>query len=215
MGEHVIEITADGKVHALHSDAFPLQFLGDMKVYRQTNIVSTNNGDTWDIIYLYPSKNGKKLKEWTCGPLRGLPTYELARQVEVTWVNLCRVLGVNPIGVNVPGAVYAECARQLRIGRNTPEGKGIFTVEYTPVGRQWRLFFVHENLSMRYPEVPLYAPAYWITDAPPCLGTFDSYEQAMKTGDQIILAAEDMNCFPWDPVFADSITRIVKEATAG
>lgn len=189
MGEHVIEITADGKVHALHSDAFPLQFLGDMKVYRQTNIVSTNNGETWDIIYLYPSKNGKKLKEWTCPAIQGLPTYEVARRVEVEWVNSARGLGVQPF--TATGEGLALWARWNTISGEMYNGVQ-YDITYNPGNRTWDVSFIR-----RVPAAAHEAKHAGIWRGDARLRGIESYKIANTFAQRIMAVCRVQGWVPW------------------
>jgi len=91
--EHVIEIGCNGNVAALHNDDFPLTFLGDMEVHRQTDIRYENG--KWNIHYIVDPK-AKKPKFWTHKHLQGFASYNGARALEVRWLNQCRLEGVDP-----------------------------------------------------------------------------------------------------------------------
>jgi hypothetical protein len=92
--ELVIEIEPSGGVVALHSDGFPLNFLGRMEVQRQTDIRYTDG--FWDIHYIV-DRTAKKLKFWTHKCIRGFDSYNSARDLEVRWLNACRLEGVDPM----------------------------------------------------------------------------------------------------------------------
>lgn len=83
----VIDFTPEGQVQALHQDAFPLWFLGRMEVTRASTIAFNEESQRWDIHLHLPG--GAK---WSCPELTGIDGYELARLVEVTWLDQLRLL---------------------------------------------------------------------------------------------------------------------------
>jgi len=88
---HVIDFTSEGTAQAMHSDKFPLAFLGAQSITRATDIKFNEDTQTWGL-YL-PSDIGT----WEGVPeAQGFDTYEGARKVEVRWLNVCRLRGVNP-----------------------------------------------------------------------------------------------------------------------
>lgn len=92
MSELVIEIQETGKVEALHMDGFDLGFLGDKKVFRQTDIVFCEETQKWDLVYLVAGASGFYADELT-----GFVSYEVARRFEVSWINDCRLQGIDPV----------------------------------------------------------------------------------------------------------------------
>ena len=90
MSELVIEFSEAGAVKALHMDGFDLGFLGDKKVYRQTEIAFSGITQKWDLIYLNESQS------FCVDALTGFDSYESARTHEVRWLNDCRLLGIDP-----------------------------------------------------------------------------------------------------------------------
>lgn len=97
----VIEITLAGSVRAMHSDEFPLSFLGKMSVRRQTEIVYEPDMETWRIIYIEDDASRLPIKtqaeSLVTGLLSGFLSYELAIDFEKHWINKCRKKGVCPI----------------------------------------------------------------------------------------------------------------------
>lgn len=92
MGELVIDFKNDGEVSALHMDGFDLGFLGDKKVFRQSDITFCPDTQKWNLVYLV---NGDQPFMHTV--LCGFPAYDIARKFEVNWLNDCRLQGINPI----------------------------------------------------------------------------------------------------------------------
>jgi len=91
--ELVIDFKNDGSVASLHTDAFDLGFLGDKKVYRQTDIVFNSDTQLWDMDYLI---NGNPRIRFSGQELAGFTSYETARDYEVRWLNACRLSGTDP-----------------------------------------------------------------------------------------------------------------------
>jgi hypothetical protein len=87
----VISIDASGACASLHNDNFDLGFLGDKKVYRQSDIVFNEESQKWDIVYL----DGAERKQHAI--LNGFKNYEEARQSEVAWLNACREYNYHPL----------------------------------------------------------------------------------------------------------------------
>jgi len=52
MSELVIDFKNDGSVESLHMDGFDLGFLGDKKVFRQTDIPFCSDTQKWNLVYL-------------------------------------------------------------------------------------------------------------------------------------------------------------------
>lgn len=90
----VISFAPTGTVTALHMDAFDLGFLGRKDTYRQTDIVFNSSTQLWDLVYLEDGHSPH------CDSrLEGFESYETARQVEVRWLNACRLASLNPVGI--------------------------------------------------------------------------------------------------------------------
>lgn len=109
----VISIGADGACASLHNDNFDLGFLGDKKVYRQSDIRFNADTQKWDIVYLDEGKEFRDAK------LDGFDSYEDARQTEVSWLNKCREFNLDPTrlsGVSVAYMYrqgYVEVTREM------------------------------------------------------------------------------------------------------
>lgn len=108
----VLTFDASGEVEGLHMDKFDLGFLGDKTVRRATEIVFDETGQKWDIIVCLP--NGRPAPFAHSGQ-SGFATYEQARDVEVAWLNLCRVQDVE--WSSIQGAALLDEARLVVIGR--------------------------------------------------------------------------------------------------
>lgn len=86
--ELVINFKADGTIESLYTDSFNLSFLGKQHIERATDIRFNDSSQLWEIW---------SIKYFNYGPLtEGITTYELARAIEVSWLNRCRLLGVVP-----------------------------------------------------------------------------------------------------------------------
>ena len=90
----VVSIDAAGTATALHNEAFDLGFLGRKHVYRQCLIVFDEDTQTWGVEYIPPGEPGE-LRYKT--PLLGIPSYKEAAELEVAWLNDCRLVGCDPV----------------------------------------------------------------------------------------------------------------------
>ena len=91
----VIDVDPHGGVEAMDLDAMPLSFLGRRAVRRATEIRFDEDRQQWDIhLCVY---EGDQLVGYS-QPLsaKGFHQYDEARRVEVSWLNLCRLLSVDP-----------------------------------------------------------------------------------------------------------------------
>jgi hypothetical protein len=89
MEQMVITIETNGKVGAMHNDAFNLSFLGKRTIKRASDITHNQATDKWDI-YL---NDGHGRFTVTAPALSGFNDYEEARKFEVKWLNECRLKG--------------------------------------------------------------------------------------------------------------------------
>lgn len=89
--ELVISFSDDGTVESMTSDAFPLDFLGRQSVRRATEIVFNEQNQNWEISLCLYDGDGKLTGYHTPPEAKGFKGYDLARAVEVKWLNLCRV----------------------------------------------------------------------------------------------------------------------------
>jgi len=103
----VITFDEFGTAESLHIDQFDLGFLGSKKITRATDILFDEASQSWTI-YLLTEGKDPTLPWKGC---KGLPTYEVARSVEVAWLNLCRVNDADP--KSDTGHVYLNQARKV------------------------------------------------------------------------------------------------------
>jgi hypothetical protein len=82
----ILDFTPDGRAQALHRDDFDLGFLGLKKVERATDIRFNEKTQLWDIC-LPDGQGGFE----AIPDSMGLPSYETARNVEVDWLDGCRL----------------------------------------------------------------------------------------------------------------------------
>lgn len=97
--ELVIDFKDTGIVTALHSDEFPLEFLGEMRVQRNAELLYDSRRKYWYIrIIGYTSDyfKDRQYNEYRTFPLNGFPSYASARDFEVQWFNRCTLLGIVP-----------------------------------------------------------------------------------------------------------------------
>jgi hypothetical protein len=103
----VITFDAEGGAESLHIDKFDLGFLGKKHITRATDIRFDDEGQTWTIYLLDKDGENPQLAWKGCA---GLPTYEVARMVEVAWLNLCRANDADP--KSGEGHTYLNQARK-------------------------------------------------------------------------------------------------------
>lgn len=97
MTGHVIEFTPQGTVHAMHNDKVDLSVLGKQSIERATEIKFCDECQTWGIYLPEPAAAGEmQFKYVVDDSALGFKTYEGARQVEVEWLNRCRLENVSP-----------------------------------------------------------------------------------------------------------------------
>lgn len=89
----VITFDSEGGAESLHIDKFDLGFLGKKHITRATDIRFDDETQDWTI-YLLDAQGDNPVLAWK--GCKGLPTYEVARAVEVAWLNLCRVNDSDP-----------------------------------------------------------------------------------------------------------------------
>jgi len=92
----VIDITATGEAHAMHRDQFNLGFLGKQEITRASDIRFDDATQLWDC-YLYGGPV-HDADAWYCAPeAKGFATYDLARKVEVEWLEQAALADVPPL----------------------------------------------------------------------------------------------------------------------
>ena len=92
--EHIISFGSDGKVASMYSDGFQLNFLGQQRIVRASDIkwgADLAGTESWSI-YLVIGK-----AEHTNEFLGGFTTYEAARAFEVELLNRCRAAQIDPL----------------------------------------------------------------------------------------------------------------------
>lgn len=125
--ELVIEFAANGEVEAMHMDEFDLGFLGGKKVERATEIRFDEQSQTWGL-FLPGGSLGESLvpeaRQWLyVHHGAGFSSYEVARQFEVAWLNICRAEGLNPHDQSAQHVlkILRSCAKILGDGPMTVE----------------------------------------------------------------------------------------------
>lgn len=92
--ELVIDFSAEGTAQAMHMDGFDLGFLGAKSIQRATEIKFNERTQLWGL-YLPDVANATN-PVWARMPYgQGFPSYEVARQYEVVWINICRAKGLD------------------------------------------------------------------------------------------------------------------------
>jgi len=105
----VLTISDSGKVESIYSEEFNLGFLGDQRVFRQTDIVFDADTQKWDIHYL--NEQGVRVfGDIAPLMLSDFQQYEEARKFEVAWLNACREEGV--VAGSYKGLALAKKMRQ-------------------------------------------------------------------------------------------------------
>ncbi len=105
--ELVVDFLATGEAHAMHVDSFDLGFLGNKNVQRATEIKFSESTQDWGL-YLPVHAQNQESVEPTYRPVpaaQGFPSYEVARDAEVLWLNVCRALGEKPDGAYGVGVI--------------------------------------------------------------------------------------------------------------
>ncbi len=93
--EHVLVIAPTGTVKSMHSDKFPLAFLGRQEIERASDIRFDSDTQKWGIWF--------RVGEEFVAPSRpshyGFDSYESARDYEVQVMNRSLAGGVSPLAV--------------------------------------------------------------------------------------------------------------------
>lgn len=106
---HVIEFSPMGHVEAMHNDAFDLSCIGPQSITRATEIKFNEETQRWSICEPMVC-----VDDW--GAFDAFPnadgflSYEVARKVEVEWLNRCRLLDA-PIR-SIKGGFILKAVRQ-------------------------------------------------------------------------------------------------------
>lgn len=92
---HVIDFNPDGSVEAMcREDVIDLKMLGPQSITRASDI-RYEDGSGW-AIWLADPDNPFNFLPPTTPSQRGFRTYDAARRVEVSWLEYCRLHGVDP-----------------------------------------------------------------------------------------------------------------------
>lgn len=87
MRELIIDISSSGACQSLHMDDFDLEFLGNKKITRASEIVFNNDTQLWDV---FLPEQGFNIST------RGFKSYENAKDFEIAWLQQCRKLQIDP-----------------------------------------------------------------------------------------------------------------------
>lgn len=96
--ELVVDFLESGEAQAMHVDSFDLGFLGNKNVKRATEIKFNEETQSWGL-HLPVNAQNQECVEPTYRPVseaQGFPSYEVARDAEVLWLNVCRAMGAEP-----------------------------------------------------------------------------------------------------------------------
>lgn len=106
MNELVIDFLPTGEAQSMHVDKFDLGFLGNKSVKRATEIKFDEKDQQWGLYLPYPEAIAQGSEGYYPVPeAQGFPTYEVAREAEVLWLNVCRAKGEEPDGVFGKGVI--------------------------------------------------------------------------------------------------------------
>lgn len=130
--EMVISVGADGSVSGMHFDAFNLAFLGERDVRRASELMFNEDTQLWDIhlVTYSDSMDGKRRSSVTEPPIpeaQGFTSYEECRDIEVRWLQGCRLAGVVPTS--------HRGVRILAMARRAPE---LYAGEMAEISRALR-----------------------------------------------------------------------------
>ncbi len=93
----VIDFAPTGAVEAMHREnVLNLAFLGAQKITRATDIRFDTASQKWGIWPRKPGAEDEVFLPPPCAAATGFDSYETARDVEVRWLEQCRLLGVEP-----------------------------------------------------------------------------------------------------------------------
>ena len=122
--EMVISVGADGSVSGMHFDAFNLAFLGERDVRRASELKFNEATQLWDI-HLVSPHTGCVFA--AIEGAKGFSSYEECREIEVRWLQGCRLAGVEPMS--------ARGVRILAMARREPE---LYAGEIAEISRALR-----------------------------------------------------------------------------
>lgn len=106
MKELVIDFLPTGEAQSMHVDKFDLGFLGSKSVKRATEIKFDEKTQQWGLyLPLEPLQHGDGESYYPVAEAQGFPSYEVAREAEVLWLNVCRAKGEEPNGAYGKGVI--------------------------------------------------------------------------------------------------------------
>lgn len=91
----VIDFRADGAAEAMHRDTFPLGFLGKQTVRRASEIRFDEQSQDWFVELLDTDGNALPVVD----EARGFATYDEGRKMEVRWLEVSRMHGLEPLSI--------------------------------------------------------------------------------------------------------------------
>lgn len=102
----VVDFLPTGEVNSMHVDTFDLGFLGNKSVQRATEIKFDEDTQLWGLyLPLEGQLPGDTQAFYPVVEAQGFPTYEVAREAEVLWLNVCRSKGEEPSGAYGKGVI--------------------------------------------------------------------------------------------------------------
>jgi hypothetical protein len=108
----IIDFAPDGTVQAQHNDKFPLGFLGKQTIERASDIRFNEETQKWDMYVALSGEDNNGVFYLPIGGA-GFDSYDEARKIEAQWLDLCRLVSVQPIGLE--GTVLLMEIRQCQL----------------------------------------------------------------------------------------------------
>ncbi|MEG1121181.1 MAG: hypothetical protein RSE62_03160 [Citrobacter sp.] len=105
----VITFDSAGAAQAMYRDAFPLNFLGELSVSRASEIKFNERNQNWDILLVLPNLEGIPC-EIPVPEATGFAGYDLARKIEVEWLDAARLDSVEP--TSAEGLAHLKSSRE-------------------------------------------------------------------------------------------------------
>lgn len=89
----VLDFNSDGSAQSMHRDEFNLGFLGRQEIVRASEIKFDTATQRWNILVPCESTAEFICTDEACG----FAGYDEARQMEVKWLDGCRLVGISPL----------------------------------------------------------------------------------------------------------------------
>lgn len=94
----VVSFGPDGVVSAMHRETvLELGFLGNQDIRRATDIRFDRDTQSWGIWPADPDPGSDAFLPPPCDAAKGFATYEGARDIEVQWLERCRLFDQEPL----------------------------------------------------------------------------------------------------------------------